>query len=198
MGELPEKVRTFVAIYPSSAALVQLESAQMQLRSLVAAEAVRWTIPDQIHLTLQFLGYIKGDLLGEFQSALERIANETGCFQIRAETIGCFPGAKRPRIIWAGLAGELDSLQTLRQKLDIAFDELGYVPEERKFHPHLTIGRVANLKNSDARLLAKEILKFESTQFGEWQVREIHLMQSVLSPKGAKYHVLKTFPLKTL
>jgi len=197
MAELPEKVRTFVAIYPSSTVLSHLESAQTRLQSLIAPEAVRWTKPEQIHLTLQFLGYVKRDLLGLFQSALEYVSAEIHGFQIRAETIGCFPNNRRPRVVWAGLAGELESLQTLKRKLDTAFVELDYEPEERKFHPHFTIGRVADLKTSDARRLAKEILKFESAQFGEWQVREIHLMQSVLSPKGAKYHVLKTFLLKT-
>ena len=195
-GELPEKIRTFVAIYPPAMVVAQLEAAQVRLQKVVAVKAVRWTIPEQIHLTLQFLGYVKRDSLAEFQSVLECVTSEANCFQIRAETIGCFPSRKRPRIIWTGLAGELAPLETLKQNLDVAFGELGYVPEKRKFHPHLTIGRVADLKISTARKLAKEILNLGSTRFGEWQVREINLMQSVLSPKGAKYQVLKSFPLK--
>ena len=170
----------------------------MQLHMCVAENAVRWTKREQIHLTLQFLGTVERDRLGAFQSVLGRISKATKSFQLRGETIGCFPSSKRPRIIWAGLAGETDLLQKLKQTLDGALGELRYEPEEREFHPHLTIGRVAKLKTSDARRLEKEISKFGSAQFGDWPVQDIHLMQSVLSPKGATYRILKSFPLKTL
>jgi RNA 2',3'-cyclic 3'-phosphodiesterase len=196
-GEVPEKVRAFVAIYPPTVVVSHLEAMQSRLRKTVASEAVRWTKPEQIHLTLQFLGYIKRDLLGQFETTLDCIAGDTETFSMCAVSVGCFPTRKQPRIIWAGFAGDLDPLQALKQKLDIAFSELGYVPEKRKFHPHLTIGRVADLKISETKRLAKDIVKFESAQFGACPVRKIHLMQSILSPKGAKYHVLKSFPLKT-
>jgi RNA 2',3'-cyclic 3'-phosphodiesterase len=198
MAEPPEKIRTFAAIYPPSEIINELQSTQAFLQKDVAADAVRWTKPEQIHLTLQFLGYIKRDLLDLFQSALDRVCQETCCFEMCAKAVGCFPSSRRPRIIWAGLTGELDGLETLKGKLDAAFGGLGYAPEERKFHPHLTIGRVANLKTSDARRLAKGIAEFKSKQFGGWQVRRINLMQSILSPKGAKYELLKSFPLKTI
>jgi RNA 2',3'-cyclic 3'-phosphodiesterase len=197
-AELPEKVRTFVAIYPTGSIVSQLEAAQARLQIGIKKKAVRWTQPEQIHLTLQFLGNIERHRIDSFRAVLERVVSESKSFQLCAETIDCFPSSKRPRIIWAGLTGELEPLQMLKQKLDVALDELGYVPEKRKFHPHLTIGRVADLKPTNARRLAKEILKFDPAQFGEWHVHEINLMQSVLSPKGAKYHLLKSFPLKSL
>jgi 2'-5' RNA ligase len=196
--ELPEKVRSFIAIYPPDSVIAKVEAAQTQLRTLIADRAVRWTKREQIHLTLQFLGSIERTRLNAFQSVLEHVSSAIKSFQIRGETIGCFPSNKHPGIIWVGLAGELNPLQSVKEKLDDALGELGYVPEEREFHPHLTIGRVAKLKTSDAQRLAKGILKFERVQFGEWPVREIHLMQSVLSPKGAVYQILKSFPLKTI
>src|SRR4051812_11208891 len=103
MAELGEKIRTFVAIYPPAEIVAELQAAQKQLQKNVSDD-VRWTKPEQIHLTLQFVGYVKRSSLDGFQSALERVSNDTSRFQIRAEAIGCFPNHKRPRIIWAGLS----------------------------------------------------------------------------------------------
>jgi RNA 2',3'-cyclic 3'-phosphodiesterase len=194
--ELPEKIRAFVAIYPPKAVVEQLETMQERMRRVVGVEAVRWTKPDQIHLTLQFLGYIKRDSLAEFQSVLERVASESSSFQMRAELVGAFPSNKRPRILWAGIAEESKSLEILKVRLDNTLAELGCVPEERKFHPHLTLGRVVVLKPAKALRLAREILQEPSCAFGEWRVREICFMQSVLSSAGANYRVLNLFPLK--
>jgi 2'-5' RNA ligase len=196
MGELPEKIRAFIAIYPIDEVVRRLEAAQAQLRVSVAADAVSWTKPEQIHLTLQFLGNVKRASVGRLEDILKQVASELRCFQLRAESIGCFPNNKYPKIIWAGLAGELELLYALKGKLDIALGELGYVPEERKFHAHLTLGRIGDLKSADARHLVQEISRFDATQFGEWEMREINFMQSILSPVGASHRILNSFPLE--
>jgi 2'-5' RNA ligase len=196
MAELPDKVRAFVAIFPPNEVVEQLELAQIRLKKNIAAGSVRWTKPEQIHLTLQFLGQIERERLNAFDNALEKVASESSSFEIRSETIGCFPNERRPKIIWAGLAGELESLRAVKQKLDGALGELGYTPEERDFHPHLTIGRVAHLKFADAQRLAKEISHYKPAQFGGWKVKSIQFMQSILSSNGAVYRVLKSVSLE--
>lgn len=192
----PEKVRAFVAIYPDAEVICRLEAAQKQLSIHIAADAVKWTKPEQIHLTLQFLGHVRRDLLGGFANALKQVASDRKCFRLRADSVGCFPSDKHPKIIWAGLAGELEPLRVLKEELDAAFSVLGYVPEKRKFHAHLTLGRVGRLNGSDARKLAREISHFQSRNFGEWEARGIQLMQSVLSREGARHSPLNSVALK--
>lgn len=194
-GELPEKVRTFVAIYPSTEIVRRLELAQQQIRVALPVGIVKWTKPEQIHLTLQFLGSVPRDSIEAFANALKCVTGESRSFRLRAASLGCFPNCKRPRVIWAGLASELEPLHALKEKLDAALSELGYVPEQRKFHAHLTLGRVGDLKPGAIRELAKQIALFQSQEFGEWTAREVCLMQSVLSPKGAEHRVLNAFAL---
>lgn len=195
-AEIPEKLRAFVAIFPPETVVAQLKTVQAQLENVLKSNAVRWTKSEQIHLTLQFLGYIERKQLADFQSVMEIAVQKHHAFHLRSETIGCFPNQRRPRIIWAGLAGGLDCLESLKEELDAAFSNLGYMPEKRIFHPHFTIGRVSELTPKDAARLAEEISKLGAEMFGEWKVQKVHLMQSVLSPKGATYQVLKLFPLE--
>lgn len=185
-----------MAIYPDAEIIRRLEATQKQLRVHIAADAVKWTKPEQIHLTLQFLGHVQPDLLDAFANALKQVASDRKCFRLHAESVGCFPSGKHPKIIWAGLAGELEPLEILKEELDTAFSALGYVPEKRKFHAHLTLGRVGRLNGSDARKLAREISHFQSRNFGEWEAREIQLMQSVLSREGARHSTLNSVALK--
>ena len=197
VGAFSEKVRTFIAIFPPDSVKSALQTAQAHLGNLVAPDAIRLTRIEQIHLTLQFLGPVERERLSILKSAIQTIANDHTAFRLTVESLGCFPSLKRPRVLWAGLAGELALLKTLKVELDAALSVFSYEPEKREFHPHFTIGRVAHLKQKESQRLGKEISKLDSTSFGECNVQEIHLMQSVLSREGATYRTLKSFPLKT-
>lgn len=194
-ADLPEKIRAFLAIFPTETIIAELTTLQKRLENVLSAKAVRWTKPEQIHLSLQFLGNVECNRLTEFEAAIQLAVEGYNVFELRAEKLGCFPNNRRPRILWVGLTGKLNDLQHLKEELDSAFSNVGYVPEKRDFHPHFTIGRVAELTSTDVKHLVHEISRCDSKSFGELNVAEIHLMQSVLSPKGAEYRVLKSFPL---
>jgi len=188
-----EKLRLFVAIFPPTAVLAALETVQEQLKKLVPPSAIRCAQLEQVHLTLEFLGYVESNRVGEFQKVIEQITDETGVLSISCESVGCFPNRQRPQIIWAGLKST--GLLQLKEKLDIALRNLGHETEKRKFLPHLTLGRATHLSGAQARQISRQLSRVESTIFGEWRVDEIKLMQSDLSSTGAIYSILQTFPL---
>ena len=134
-----------------------------------------------MHLTLQFLGNISLAEVEKIQGALADVART---LHLRAEGIGGFPSLKNPRVIWVGLAGDVEQLEALQASVEEATGR----KEERKFHPHLTIGRVR-----EGRKLNVKLEPWKDKHFGSWEVRELLLMQSRLSPKGATHSVIARF-----
>jgi 2'-5' RNA ligase len=110
--------------------------------------------------------------------------------------MGCFPKPTRAEILWIGLTGNLQPLQNLKTSIDTAFSALGFVPENRAFHPHLTIGCATNLGASSGKQIAEALRQNAHRDFGQWQIDRIDLMQSILSPHGANYTTIKAIPLK--
>ncbi len=195
MDVASSKIRAFVAIYPKTTVVGQLESLQNNLRKGFLRGDIRWTRTEQLHLTLHFLGYIKTTQLVEFESVIDTVSGKYPPFQLVAEKLGCFPSQKSPRILWTGLSGDIAILQKIKDDLSVALAPLGYVPEKREFHPHLTLARFGELKRKEMEQLTREIVLHEAKKFGEWRVEKIDLMQSVLSSTGANYRVLRSFSL---
>jgi 2'-5' RNA ligase len=186
-------VRAFVAIHPTKTIIERLEDLRAKLEEDLPESAVRWS--DQLHLTTQFLGNIDDARVGEFGAAVRKACSGFKPFTLCCTGIGCFPSAHQPRVIWAGLTGEVEPLQKLKATLDKALEPLGYAPENRAFKPHLTIARVRQFNSHQRQLMPKLVERFKETQFGEWRVNRIELMQSLLSPKGAQYKVIECVEL---
>ena len=142
---------------------------------------MRWTPEVQMHLTLQFLGNISPMEVERIQGALAGVARP---LHLRAEGIGGFPSLRNPRVIWIGLAGDVDELKSLQASVEHATGR----KEERAFHPHLTIGRVR-----EGRKFNVKLEPWKAKNFGEWEIRELLLVQSQLSPKGATHSVIARF-----
>jgi len=104
-------------------------------------ERVRWIEQDAMHLTLKFLGDTPTGKVSDIKTTLERAASSTGKFSIKIGRTGCFPSFRDPRICWIGLIGELRRLEQLQGRVEGGLVALGFDPEERKFKPHVTIGR---------------------------------------------------------
>src|ERR1043166_2711255 len=102
-GAPSENIRAFVAIFPDAATAEKLSALQRDLKKEIPAENIRWTRPEQIHLTLQFLGNIPRARLPEFQMALSKVAGNASPFATRTERVGSFPNVVRPKILWIGL-----------------------------------------------------------------------------------------------
>jgi 2'-5' RNA ligase len=194
---MPEKElkRLFVAIFPPAHLVAGLQAAASQLKERLPARAIRWTRPGQIHLTLHFLGAVAADRLAEMESVLQAACEGDRRHAVRVAGLGCFPNANRPRILWAGLAGELRPLEALRKAVDDGFAAVGFAGEDRPFQAHLTIGRVSELNAAGRRELGEALAGEQERDFGEWEMGRVDLMESVLSPQGATYTTLKSIAL---
>jgi 2'-5' RNA ligase len=191
----PGKIRLFVAIFPPAEVAQRLTEAARALAGGLSPRAMAWTRPEQIHLTLNFLGNVEQGRLEGFQRAVEAACGRGGPIHLRARGLGCFPGPARARVIWAGLGGDATAVKGLKAKLDESLARLGYVQDTRAFHPHLTIGRVKLLSGGDRRHLTATLPKWRETDFGAWTAERVDLMQSVISPAGAEYALVQSFPL---
>jgi 2'-5' RNA ligase len=189
-----EKVRAFFAIALSPELAGQLKSVQSELRSKLPDNAVRWVKPEQLHLTLKFLGNISRRNLDDLVAAANCACDGMKPFRLSLEMVGCFPNTKVPRVIWIGIGGELESLKTLQNRIETETGRFGECDERRGFQPHLTIGRVKMLGRA-AREVGESVECATVPALGEWMVRQVELMQSELSPKGARYRTLTSITL---
>jgi RNA 2',3'-cyclic 3'-phosphodiesterase len=152
---------------------------------------VKWVSPEHIHLTLQFLGTTEESLIPEIKEALGKILSPYAPFYIKISSVGCFPDGRRPRVIWVGLE-ESRTLINLQRDIAAGMMRFGYQKEERDFTPHVTIGRVKSLRNTGDMLRRLEEIK--ATSFSDFEVQNITLMKSELTPSGAIYYSLAEIP----
>lgn len=145
--------------------------------------------PASLHLTLVFLGEVPEPAL---EAAHEGFAAlKAAPFPLSLQGFGLFGGA-RPKVAWAGVAPS-EPLMRLQASAEHAARTAGLVPEHRRFVPHITLGRFPPPAFAEAAALERAIA---TTQFtaGPWQVREMVLWQSRLSPKGPRYDPLARYP----
>jgi RNA 2',3'-cyclic 3'-phosphodiesterase len=188
-------MRLFVAVFPPAEVAHRLAEAARGVAGGLSPKAVAWTRPEQIHLTLNFLGNVERTKVEELARAVEAACLRSEPHLLQASGLACFPSPARPRIIWAGLRGAVDVLEELKRALDESLASVGFAPETRPFHPHLTIGRVKLLNGDDRRHLAATLPAWREADFGPWTVERVDLMQSVLLPAGAEYARVQSFLL---
>jgi 2'-5' RNA ligase len=188
-------LRLFVALELPEAIHQALAGIQRQLRKAAGARAdeVRWTAPEGMHLTLQFLGAVPEGQVDEVSAAVARTAAVGRPLSLRLGGVGGFPNARRPRVIWVGVDGEVALLAELARALGERLRPLGFPPEERAFKAHLTLGRA---RDRNAPGMAGAMAAASQADAG-WSARELCLFRSHLSPKGATYQVIARAPLSS-
>jgi 2'-5' RNA ligase len=177
-----ERVRTFICIEIPDRVKARIERLQQELRQLDAQ--ISWTRPSNIHLTIKFLGDVEAARLEAVSKGVERAARSVAAFEVEAGGAGCFPSAKNPRVLWIGLTGRTDALKQLRDAVEDELFREGFPREQKRFSPHLTIGRVRSPRGASTvaeRLIAAG---FEPESF---QADEIIVMRSDLKPTGSIY-----------
>jgi len=155
---------------------------------------VKWVKPDNIHLTVVFLGNIHRDDINALGDEVQKVCLDYGPFNISLKGMGSFPNRRNPRVLWLGLDGDLDRMSHFRDALQKGLNPFGIKEEKRKFNPHLTLGRFR--KNSKRTYhLDKLILKYEDLDSPVCPLNELVLFKSELKPRGAEYTKLKAWPL---
>ena len=184
---MPSELRLFLALELPPEVRDSLEEIQRGLKRTGAD--VRWVRIGSIHLTLKFLGPVEPERVEEIAEA----ASGAGPLTLSPSSAGFFPGARSPRVVWAGLSGDLEELGALASGLEQALVPLGFAAEKRGFSPHLTLGRVRSSRNK--RDLIEAVLDLADWRGPGFQARELILFKSDLKPSGAVYTALKRLPL---
>ncbi len=188
-------IRVFIALQVSQMARQQLAETIRLLASELPA-SVRWVDPENIHLTLKFLGDIDPIRLEDVSRAMGLAARGSSPFWVHLAGLGMFPNQKRPRVLWAGMGGDLDELVALQEKVDAAMSELNFPREGRPFSPHLTLGRVRNGISGEVRRRIGAAVACATQEASDpWLVDTLHLERSNLTAKGAIYTSLVSAPL---
>lgn len=180
---MPETFRAFIAYDLPESVRSSLAAVQQALK--LYGFRVRWVRPANIHLTLKFLGSTAEADTSKIAGAMSQAVKDCESISLVAKGIGVFPDSRRPRVIWAGLAGQLVHLQKLQHTLDDYLAELGFAKETRAFKAHLTLGRVKG-KIASARIKTA-IEKLDGFASESFEVNQIILFKSELRPSGAVY-----------
>jgi len=184
-------VRLFFAINLPAGEQERLHRATAHLRA--ADLPVRWVPPQNLHLTLRFLGSVPGQKVAAVREAGARAASGIAPFDVRLGGIGAFPTTRRPRVIWIGVQ-KAEPLLELRAALEEALAPLGFTPEDRAFEPHITLGRVRD--GARPAQLARLVELAATIHYtGVLPVRSLDLMHSELGPGGARYVRIGAAPL---
>lgn len=193
-------IRSFVAIDLSTVARTALTTLQNRLKFGVPPHTVTWTAPQNIHLTLHFLGDVTAEAIDKIAETFEAGIFGHTAFTLDLVGLGCFPNMRRPRIIWVGIGGNTESLVELHGHLGRLLNEAtGFVSETRPYAPHLTIGRVKKGIPQRRLTQAGQILATEQAGVGQltrFIITEVVLMRSELKPGGPVYTPLARGVLK--
>lgn len=182
-------MRAFIAIDLPEPIRAALKLKQADFRA--ACPDARWTHPEGIHLTLKFLGEISDAQVKQVTETLAKL-KQFEPFAIRVRGFGFFPDARRPRVFWSGLEAP-PALQQLVAQVEGLMEQLGFPKEQRPFAPHLTLARFKAPRpqpNLQA-LLAQQ----GEADLGSFEVSELFLFESKLSPQGAEYRKVSRFSL---
>jgi RNA 2',3'-cyclic 3'-phosphodiesterase len=189
-----ETTRTFIAIPIPEPVGHQLARWQQSLAPEIPG--CRWVESLPLHITLAFLGDVRNRDLNDLCQAVATAAESFNQFELRVEGLGAFPSPGRPRVVWAGITGEdLGPLLALREAVVRAATQAGYRPDDPRFHPHVTLGRIKADRGRPCDLT--ELVRREQARpGGPFAVVEIVTYSSTLEPRGATYAPLNRVRLR--
>jgi 2'-5' RNA ligase len=217
-------MRVFIAIDIDDKTRKAIANLQKQIASKVDVKKgdVKWVEPNNIHLTLKFLGEISDEQLAEVSEITNTVAHAHQKFTLEIESVGSFPptgsqrgGGRSAKVVWVGAGTRLgegadkatqatvmpsrsregiDALLALQKDLDDLLAQAGYPKEEREFSAHLTLCRV-NHPMAGIKI-GEAIAQFSHLKLGSIAADAIYIYQSQLTPAGPNYTLLSDFKLR--
>lgn len=176
-------IRTFIAIQIPADIRNKISTFQGELKAV--GKGVGWVKPQNIHLTLKFLGETDEKIIDAIEGKIKEAAAGINLFEIKVHGVGAFPNMKRPRVIWIGAECENNVLSTIAGRLDRNLESLGFQSENRKYTAHLTLGRVKDPRNIEP--VMEKVESNSNFEAGLFKAEQIELIKSDLLPKGAVY-----------
>ncbi len=189
-------MRAFIAIELPKEISDYLSRLQDKLKTTGAD--VKWVEPDNIHLTLKFLGEITEAQSKEIIKIMEDTCGINPAFDIALGGLGAFPRITSPRVIWVGIDAGRDEAGKIAQELEDKISGLGIAKEKKEFSAHLTIARTRSAFNITALIQdLKNLAGIMPEQNLRFKASRISLIKSTLTPKGPLYETLREISLKT-
>ena len=179
---MEDLIRTFIAVELTDSVREQIARLEQPLRK--EGTKVKWVKPENLHLTLKFLGNVQAVRIDDVVEATQEAVQGIEPFILSFSGLGLFPNLKRARVIWIGIEQRADSLGRIQRELEERLFQRGFAREERGFSPHLTIGRVKSQRGIGGLVSKLDKTEFESEKI---RVDQVVVMRSDLRPTGAVY-----------
>ena len=195
-------MRLFFAIMLPDEARNAVAQVQANLRDGMGAEGIRWTLPEQWHITLKFLGETDESRLDAVIESAREIATRFAPFALTIGKVSVFPSQRSPQTLWLGIESELRNgvpvLNSLAESLNSELEKAGFEREAKRFSPHLTLARTKTRDGETS--VAKNLPRREENieKFASVAVILVDvfvLVCSKLNPQGSDYTILESFPL---
>jgi len=151
------------------------------------ADGVKYVEPENMHITLKFIGDVDAGRAERISTILEQVSFAP--FSVHLEGVGAFPSVNRPRVLWIGVNEGFEDTVHLSMQIDGLLSAEGVPRETRKFHPHVTIGRV----KSYSPTVPEKIREYAGRPFGSFVVERFVLYKSTLTPNGPVYEELNSY-----
>lgn len=189
---MSDGMRLFLGVRVSMATVAALQEQVRALRDTArdGGPRVRWVSPASYHVTLKFLGWARAPIVDALRDQVPPAIAGVRPFEVTCEQLGAFPSPARARVLWAGVTDPAGSLAKLAAALDDVAGGLGFNKENRAFHAHVTIGRVKEVADVTPLLQSGTEHRYSTSM-----IDSVQLYQSITSPDGAEYPVLRSWPL---
>lgn len=188
-----KNVRTFLA--------VDISSNQHKLVSKLidqfaeTSDNFKWTRPDNLHITLNFLGELPEVELNSVCKVAERALADAPSFDLTLHGVGAFPEVSRPRVVWAGIQTGAEEMKAIQKRLSDGLEELGFPPERRQYRPHLTLGRIKRSGRADHERLIDFVNENAELDLGATNVDSVVVYSSFMDRSGPIYTPVSTIDL---
>ncbi|ADL12208.1 RNA 2',3'-cyclic phosphodiesterase [Acetohalobium arabaticum] len=184
-------MRSFIAVDLANEEVKdKLVEIQKEIKALHSGK-IKLVKPENLHLTLKFLGEIEDTEVEELEEMLEGF-KEYSQQEINVSELGVFPHYGYMKVIWAGLK-ENETLKQIKSELEDKSAELGFDRDTKDFHPHITIGRVKNIWAKDK--LVNKLKEFVDQDFGKLKLDKLKLKKSTLTSDGPVYETISEVEL---
>jgi 2'-5' RNA ligase len=153
-----------------------------------------WVPPEDIHLTLKFLGSVEADLVGPLGDVMRDVAGTEPPFELEVQNIGAFPTPGNPRVLWVGADPESATLlDRIHEQLETRYhDDFDIDRDEHSFQPHFTLGRIKSNRAPDLIDMKPEL---PDGPFGACRIKHVSMYESELTHEGAEYTEVRRAPL---
>jgi len=179
-------IRCFICVEVTNQ--ININKIETILDQLSEYKGIRQVKPNQLHLTLKFLGEVPEEKLLLIERQLNSIKFRS--FEIEFSQLGFFPNERRPRVVWIGISKGKDELTNLAREVDEKMLKIGFPKEKRKFSSHLTLGRIKKYNPDEIQKLVTYTHSFKGIVGERETIGSILFKKSTLTPQGAIYQNL--------